>query len=389
MATQKTELETYFKKMFNDIDELIKVDEVLQKDWKENKLSLQWHLNGLKGFQLFDHGKYTHKFGEELENADLTIKFADSEIALRFLKGNLEGHTYIYYKRKFKLYSTEKEEMIERDGKTVRIRHSKHFLTAYYTNGVVYHPSVLSRLPLFREIATRHSVPENSFGSYIPINASLGEFENQLMPEKMIEHFIKKAKNFYVQNSCGCRVFHNCQDHDRNLGCMYIGGEDVLTIKLPPSMGRYITREEAWEHAKKSIKNGLVPVFGRSPGETNGIGANDTGNIMSLCFCCPCCCVNGKIAKNATLEIQMFTRMEGLKVEVDSDICVGCGACLDVCVFVGRDVINGKAVIDQERCLGCGRCERVCPNGAISITIDDPKRVEDHIRALEESVDVS
>jgi len=168
---------------------------------------------------------------------------------------------------------------------------------------------------------------------------------------------------------------------------MYMG-DDVKSIQLPPETGRFITQEEALEHAKKSIENGLVPCFGRAPGETAG-WATDTGHIMSLCFCCPCCCVNGKVAKNATFEIQMFTRMEGLTVEVDPNICVGCGACLDVCVFVGRDVIDGKAVIDQERCLGCGRCEQTCPNEAISITIDDPKRVEEHIQALEESVDVS
>jgi heterodisulfide reductase subunit A-like polyferredoxin len=81
--------------------------------------------------------------------------------------------------------------------------------------------------------------------------------------------------------------------------------------------------------------------------------------------------------------------MEGLTVEVDSDICVGCGKCLEVCVFVGRDIIDGKAVIDQERCLGCGRCEKVCPNGAIKIILDDPERVVEHIQKLEEKIDVS
>lgn len=388
MSSQKTELETYFKKMLDDIDELIKVDKVLQKDWKKNNMSFQWHVNGIKGYQIFEDGKYTHKYGEEIKNADLTIKFADDDITLRFLKGDLERHSYVYYKRKFKLYSHEKVEEIERDSRPVKLIHKKHFLTARYTKGIVYHPSVLTRLPLFRDIAVRHSEPENSFGSYIPINTSLGTFENQLMPEKMMEHFIDKAKVFYLQYNCMCRVFRDCQDHDRTLGCMYMG-DDSLTISMAPHMGRLITKEEAREHVKKSLEDGLVPLFGRSPGETNAIGAKDTGHIMSMCFCCPCCCVNGKIANNATFALQSFTRMEGLTVEVDPEICVGCGTCLDVCVFVGRDVIDGKAVIDQERCLGCGRCERVCPNGAIKITLDDPKRVEEHIQAIEETVDVS
>ena len=388
MTDQKNELETYFKKMLADIDDLLKTDEVLKTDWKNTQMSFQWFVNGIKGYQKFDNGKYTYKFGEEIEKADLTIKFADEEIAIRFLEGNLDSYSYIYYKRKFKLYSTEKEEFIEKDSRRIRKRQVRHFLTAYYTNQKVYHPSVLTRLPLFREIAVRHAEPDKTLGSYIPIDRSLGEFENQLMPEKMLEHFLKKAKNFYIQNICGCRVYHDCQDHDRTLGCMYIG-DDVDSIVLPPTQGRYITQEEALEHAKKSIENGLIPVFGKHPGETYGIGATDTGHLMSLCFCCPCCCINGKIANNATSELQVFTRMEGLTVEVDSDSCVGCGECLEVCVFVGRDIIDGKAVIDQERCLGCGRCVKVCPHNAIKITLDDPERVEEHIQKLEETIDVT
>ncbi|MHA2475125.1 MAG: indolepyruvate ferredoxin oxidoreductase subunit alpha [Promethearchaeota archaeon] len=386
MTNQESELELYFKKMLDDIEDLIEIDEFLKKDWEKTDFSIQWFINGIKGYQIFENGKYTHKFGEELENTDLTIKFDDVETTLRFLKGKLARYSYVYYKRKFKLYSLERKEEIVDENKTVSRRYLTPFLTAYYTRGITYHPHVLTKLPLFREIAARHSEPENSFGSYIPINASLGTFENQLLPEKLIDYFVKKAKHFYVQNKCGCRVFHDCQDHESSIGCMYMG-DDTLTIQLPPEQGRYITREEAWEHVENAIKNGLVPCFGRSPGETNG-WAEDTGHIMSMCFCCPCCCINGKIAKNATYEIQMFTRMEGLTVEVDPDICNGCGTCLDVCVFVGRDVVDGKAVIDQERCLGCGRCERVCPNDAISITIDDPKRLDEYLQSMEEFVDV-
>jgi len=390
MSNQKVELEKYFKKMLDDIDELIDVDEVLQKDWKNNNLRLQWSINGIKGikgYQIFEDGKYFHKYGEEIEDADLTIEFADPEVTLTFLKGNLKPYSYIYYKHKFKLYAEEKVEIVEKESRSVRIQHKKLFLTAYYTKGITIHPSVLTRLPLFREIAVRIAEPENAYGSYIPINTSLGSFENQLMPEKMIEHFIKKAKNFYVQNKCGCRDYHDCKDHDSTLGCMYMG-EDVKSIQLPPENGRFISQEEALEHVRKSTKNGLIPVFGRYPAETAG-WATDTGRIMSMCFCCPCCCINGKMAQNATSEVQLFTRMEGLTVSVDPNICVGCGACLEVCVFVGRNLIDGKAVVDQERCVGCGRCAMVCPNGAISITIDDPKRFEEHIQNLEESVDVS
>ena len=369
MSNQELELEMYFKKMLYDIADLIDIDEILIKDWKGINMKIQWFVHGLKGYQIFENGNYSYKFGEEIEDADLTLKFAEKELTLRFLKGKLERYRYIYYKRKFKLYAEE-----------------KLFLTGFYTKGVFYHPLILTKLPIFREIAIRRTEPENTHGSYIPINASL-VYENQLLPEKLIEYFIKKAKYFYVQNVCGCRVYHDCQAHDKNIGCMYIG-DDVKSIKLPPEKGHYISQKEALKHVKKAIKNGLVPVFGRSPGETDG-WATDTGHIMSMCFCCPCCCVNGKVWQNGTTVIQGFKRMDGLIVEVDPKKCVGCGTCLDVCVFAARKIINGKAVIDQERCLGCGRCEQVCPNGAINITLDDPKRIDEYIEKMEEFVDVS
>jgi heterodisulfide reductase subunit A-like polyferredoxin len=88
-------------------------------------------------------------------------------------------------------------------------------------------------------------------------------------------------------------------------------------------------------------------------------------------------------------NLSMFTRIEGVSVEVDEDKCIGCGACVEVCVFRGRELVDGKAKIDQTRCLGCGRCAEVCPTGATTIKIDDIRRVEDLIGKLEEYVDVT
>ncbi|MHA2288784.1 MAG: hypothetical protein ACXABG_08350 [Promethearchaeota archaeon] len=45
MTDQKAELETYFIKMLDDIGDLMKTDEVLQKDWKKNNMKFQWFLN--------------------------------------------------------------------------------------------------------------------------------------------------------------------------------------------------------------------------------------------------------------------------------------------------------------------------------------------------------
>ncbi len=66
----------------------------------------------------------------------------------------------------------------------------------------------------------------------------------------------------------------------------------------------------------------------------------------------------------------------------------GCEECLDVCVYGGIEMVDGKAVVNDENCFGCGRWERVCPTGAISITMEEDS-VERMIARIESHVDVT
>ena len=75
-------------------------------------------------------------------------------------------------------------------------------------------------------------------------------------------------------------------------------------------------------------------------------------------------------------------------MKVDESLCTGCGECIKVCVFGGRELVGGKAKLYDERCLGCGRCAEICPSGATIIEIDDINRVEELIAKIESVVDV-
>ncbi len=56
---------------------------------------------------------------------------------------------------------------------------------------------------------------------------------------------------------------------------------------------------------------------------------------------------------------------------VDKDICVGCGACINVCPVGAIQFDNdGKAKIDPEICIKCKSCENTCPVSAIKIKED-------------------
>jgi len=88
---------------------------------------------------------------------------------------------------------------------------------------------------------------------------------------------------------------------------------------------------------------------------------------------------------------RVFQRLKGLTIEVDQDTCVGeehCGECLEVCVFRGMEMIDGKAKINDIYCLGCGRCAEKCPNDAIKMELDDMSRLDEFIGKVEKYVDV-
>jgi ferredoxin len=50
---------------------------------------------------------------------------------------------------------------------------------------------------------------------------------------------------------------------------------------------------------------------------------------------------------------------------VESNACVGCGDCVDVCPVDAVQIVDGKAVIDAEKCILCEICVKSCTYKAI------------------------
>ncbi len=70
-------------------------------------------------------------------------------------------------------------------------------------------------------------------------------------------------------------------------------------------------------------------------------------------------------------EVENTICLESLTPEVDTDKCIGCGRCEDVCAYRAVRVRMRKgqqpgAVIEHDVCRSCGACTAVCPTGAIT-----------------------
>lgn len=53
-------------------------------------------------------------------------------------------------------------------------------------------------------------------------------------------------------------------------------------------------------------------------------------------------------------------------LEINTETCIGCGDCVDVCPFGSLSLVDDVAVVD-ESCTACGACLEVCPVEALSL----------------------
>ncbi|TFG36545.1 MAG: 4Fe-4S dicluster domain-containing protein [Nitrospirales bacterium] len=63
--------------------------------------------------------------------------------------------------------------------------------------------------------------------------------------------------------------------------------------------------------------------------------------------------------------------MEENRIEIDRDLCSGCGVCEAVCPTDTIALTEGKATASGEQCISCGHCAAVCPQAAIRVAAID------------------
>jgi NAD-dependent dihydropyrimidine dehydrogenase PreA subunit len=219
----------------------------------------------------------------------------------------------------------------------------------------------------------------------IQINQSLEIPDEMVLPSEVVEHFIERANYHWIMNVCICRQADKCQDYPIDLGCLFLG-EAVLGIN--PQLGRQVTKEEALTHVRRCREAGLVHLIGRNKLDTIWLGVGPGNKLLTICNCCPCCCLWRVLPHVAPQIRAKVTRMPGVTLSV-SERCIGCGTCTQGVCFVDAIQLEGDRAHIGDACRGCGRCVSACPQGAIEISIEYDRFVEKSIARISQLVDVA
>ena len=203
----------------------------------------------------------------------------------------------------------------------------------------------------------------------IPINQKIEGEPSEFLPTDVMKEVIKQCDDIVIMNSCLCRTSTKCEDYPQDIGCIFIG---PTSRKIPRTVGRTATVEEAFEHIDKADAAGLSHIIGRNKIDSVWMNVRPGEGLLTICHCCPCCCL-WKVVPNLDDDISdKISRMDGVKVNLDQDKCRKCLKCIKMpCMFDAITFENKTVSINQDICRGCGLCVNVCTYDAISIDYDD------------------
>ena len=185
----------------------------------------------------------------------------------------------------------------------------------------------------------------------IPVNIKI-EADHMVYDLSEVKTILEKAYKIVVEN-CGCRTEYDNCDSPRDV-CLNIDEEAEFALKKVGINAREISLDEALDVLKRSHEAGLVHMAYVMKG-------SDKPGL--ICSCCTCCChtLSGLIRNGIHAQVLKSNYI----ATDDPEKCIGCGVCVERCVFMARSIDEGNLSYDKSRCMGCGLCVTTCSSNAI------------------------
>jgi Pyruvate/2-oxoacid:ferredoxin oxidoreductase delta subunit len=208
---------------------------------------------------------------------------------------------------------------------------------------------------------------------------------DMVLPSQVVEHFIEQSNYHWIMNSCICRDSSQCKDYPIEYGCLFLG---KAAMGINPALGHPVTKDQAIDHERRCREAGLVHMVGRNKLDKVWLGVSPGEKLLTICNCCPCCCLWRILPFVSDAIGDKVTKMPGVTVSI-TERCKGCGTCTQrVCFVNAIRLVDGHAEIG-DACRGCGRCVDICPNNAIELSIEEGAYLEKTIDRITRLVDLT
>jgi len=193
----------------------------------------------------------------------------------------------------------------------------------------------------------------------IPVNQSVKN-ELEIHPYDQAEYLLENASSWGVRECI-------CKKQKALVGepCSYpttvclVFAQNRENVFDDDELTKPITKEESLNLLKQAEDAGLIHC---------SYNTQTTHNY--ICNCCTCCC--GVLRGVNELDTPREYIKTDFVISVNTDLCSGCGTCLDRCQFGALSVPEDICVANTTRCIGCGVCAMVCPESALEIIKKEP-----------------
>ena len=192
----------------------------------------------------------------------------------------------------------------------------------------------------------------------------------KIIPYQRARDLILLNPDHIVALDCPCRSAR--PDPCLPLDVCLIVGEPFASMvsEHHPQTTRWISQAEAAEILQAEDARGHVHHAFFKDAMLN--------RFYAICNCCACCCG----AMQSMRSGMPMLASSGYVNQVDEDLCLGCGDCLDYCQFGALALEDFVARVDEELCMGCGVCTSKCEQGALSLRREPAKGEPLEIQAL-------